>query len=238
MGDFLISVDIGTRALISNSLPFHKSTAGLKALRQQINLVKTPIEIILVIDKKLENIVEKKNPYETIVPINNKGRGYNFVEGVRRATGDIVVFLHSDTQLPLGWDIAIRKALHDNNVIGGGFSLGYDQKSKYIDFGVLVTDLLYLISGELWGDRALFVRSKLLKDNLSVMEVPIMEDVRLSKLMNKKGRVIVLKEKVMTSASDFAKYGWFRKTLRTFKARAWYALGGDPHKIFDYYYSR
>lgn len=64
-----------------------------------------------------------------------------------------------------------------------------------------------------------------------------MEDVRLSKLMNKKGRVIVLKEKVTTSASDFVKYGWFRNSLRTFKARVWYALGGNPQKIFDYYYS-
>jgi len=226
------------KKLISLIVPFHKSIVGLEALRQQLNLVKTPIEVILVIDKKLENLVEKKNSYEKIVLINNKGRGYNFVEGVRRATGDIIVVLHSDTQLPLGWDKVIRRALLDKKIIGGGFSLEYDQKSKYIDIGILITDILYLILGELWGDRALFVRSKLLKDNLSVIEVPIMEDVRLSKLMNKNGRVIVLKEKVTTSASSFSKYGWFRKSLRTLKARLWYALGGDLHKIFNDYYSK
>lgn len=225
--------------MISLIVPFHKTITGLEALRRQLNLVKTPVEVILIIDKKLENLVEKKQPYEKIFFIKNKGRGYNFVEGVRRATGDIIVFLHSDTQLPLGWERAIRRALFDNNIIGGGFSLEFDQKSKYIEIGVLVTKLIYLILGELWGDRALFVRSKFLNDSLlDNLSVPIMEDVRLSKWMKRKGQVIVLKDKVRTSASSFSLYGFIHKSLRTLKARLWYALGVDLHKIFVDYYSR
>jgi hypothetical protein len=50
-------------------VPFHKSTAGLKSLRQQLNLVKTPIEVILVIDRKLEGLIEKKKPYEKIISV-------------------------------------------------------------------------------------------------------------------------------------------------------------------------
>jgi glycosyltransferase involved in cell wall biosynthesis len=219
-------------------VPFHKSTAGLKSLRQQLNLVKTPIEVILVIDRKLEGLIEKKKPYEKIISVRNRGRGYNFAEGVRNTTGDILIFLHSDTRLPPKWDILIRKALLQEEVIGGAFSLEFDYKTNYLKLSYFIAKLFYLISGELWGDRAIFVRSKFLKDNLSIIEVPIMEDVRLSRLMNKKGRVVLLKEKVTTSFSTFLQFGWVFNSLRILKARVWYALGGDPHKIFNYYYSR
>ena len=67
-----------------------------------------------------------------------------------------------------------------------------------------------------------------------------MEDVRLSRWMNKmgRGRVVVLKEKVTTDSSTFFEYGYLRKSLRTFKARVWYSLGVDPQKIFADYYSK
>jgi glycosyltransferase involved in cell wall biosynthesis len=186
----------------------------------------------------LEGLIEKKNPYEKIIIKKNIGRGYNFAEGVRNATGDIIVFLHSDTLLPENWDKAIKRALLQDDVIGGAFSLAFDNKSKYMKFSVFLTDLIHLFSGELWGDRALFVRSKLLKNNLAIIEVPIMEDVRLSRWMNKLGKVIVLKETVYTNSSTFFKYGFLRKSLRTLKARIWYALGVDPQKIFNDYYSK
>ncbi|MFX1521631.1 MAG: glycosyltransferase [Promethearchaeota archaeon] len=227
-----------SKSLISLVVPFHESTACLESLRQQLNLVKTPIEVILVIDKKLESVIEKKKPYERIVSINNKGRGYNFAEGVRNATGDIIVFLHSDTRLPPRWDILIRNALLQDEVVGGAFSLKFDYANNSLKVSYFIGKLLYLITGELWGDRTIFIRSKFIKDNLSVLEVPIMEDVRLSRWMNTKGRVVVLKENVTTSFSAFLKFGWVHHSLRILKARMWYALGGDPHKIFNYYYSR
>jgi len=225
-------------SLISLIVPFHESLIGLESLRQQLNLVKTPIEVILVIDRKLEGLIEKKKPYEKIIIKKNKGRGYNFAEGVRNATGDIIVFLHSDTCLPQYWDKAIRRALFHDEVIGGAFSLEFDNKNKYIKISFYLTALICLILGELWGDRAIFIRSKFLKNNLSVIEVPIMEDVRLSRWMNKIGRVVVLKEKVTTNSSTFFEFGFLRKSLRTLKARVWYTLGVDPQKIFNDYYSR
>jgi glycosyltransferase involved in cell wall biosynthesis len=225
--------------LISLIVPFHKSITGLESLRQRLNLVKTPIEVILVIDDKLEGLIEKKNSNEKIVIKKNRGRGYNFAEGVRNAAGDIIVFLHSDTLLPENWDKAIRRALINEDVIGGAFSLAFDNKSRYMKFSIFLTDLIYLLIGELWGDRALFIRSKLLMNNLSIIEVPIMEDVRLSRWMNKIGKkVVILKEKVTTDSSAFFEYGFLRKSLRTIKARVWYSLGVDLQKIFNDYYSK
>ena len=64
-----------------------------------------------------------------------------------------------------------------------------------------------------------------------------MEDVKLSRFMNKKGIVVMLQEKVITSADTFFKYGLLQHTFRIIKCRLWYALGGNPDKIYRYYYS-
>jgi hypothetical protein len=65
-----------------------------------------------------------------------------------------------------------------------------------------------------------------------------MEDVQLSKLMNKNGKVVILKETVITSAATFLARGLLRNTFRVAKARLWYAVGGDPQKIYEYYYKK
>ena len=88
----------------------------------------------------------------------------------------------------------------------------------------------------MWGDRAIFIRSHILKDRTQFMNVPLMEDVKLSGFMKKQGNVVMLKEKAITSADTFIKYGLLRNTFRIIKCRLWYALGGDPEKIYSYYY--
>jgi hypothetical protein len=50
------------------------------------------------------------------------------------------------------------------------------------------SDAFFKITGELWGDRAIFIRSEILKDRARIMDVPIMEDVKLSGFMEKKGK--------------------------------------------------
>lgn len=56
--------------------------------------------------------------------------------------------------------------------------------------------------------------------------------------MNQYGRVVILKETVVTSASTFVAHGMLRNTLRIIKVRLWFGLGRDPQEIYDYYYSK
>lgn len=227
-----------SKGLISVVVPIHISLSSIDKLRQHINYATTPIEVIFVIDKKCKTIIEEKEPYEKTIYIHNKGRGYTLVEGARRATGDVIVFLHSDTYLPNGWDISIRNALQNHNIIGGGFSLEFDYKSTFLTILIFTVTFLHRFTHILSGDRAIFVRANPLKYNLEVLEVPIMEDAELSRWMKKRGKVIILKEKVTTSANTFLKYGMFHNTWRIFKCTIMYIFGGDLQRIYDFYYSK
>jgi len=113
----------------------------------------------------------------------------------------------------------------------------FDRSHPYLDLLTFLSDLLFKFTGEMWGDRAIFARSEILKDPTLNIDVPIMEDFILSRFMRKKGRVIMLKEKVVTSSGTFLKNGMLWNTIRIIKCRLWFALGGNLQKIYNYYYT-
>ena len=88
----------------------------------------------------------------------------------------------------------------------------------------------------LTGDRAQFVRSSLIKDNISILEIPIMEDLELSFLMKKNGDSIILNGTVITSAEAFKRNGILRQTIRILICYFWYRIGGNLQDIYNYYY--
>ena len=224
--------------LISVIIPVVNLKPYLSRIRQSLVTVSTTIEVIIVVSKDLEGKIFKKYPFEKIIVSELNGRGFACAQGMRSAKGEIIIFLHADTILPDNWNKLILNALVNRNVVGGAFSLTFDTNHKYLKLLVFVSDIFFKVTRELWGDRAIFIRSELLKDNAELMEVPIMEDVKLSNFMKKKGALVMLKEKVITSSDTFLKYGLLRHTFRIMKCRLWYALGGKPEKIYDYYYSQ
>jgi hypothetical protein len=72
---------------------------------------------------------------------------------------------------------------------------------------------------------------------LSVLEVPIFEDLRLSRCMRKFGRLAILKKKVVTSAEAYRKHGLLQYILKIWLCRIWYEIGVSPFEIYDFYYS-
>jgi len=223
--------------IISVIVPVLHLSPELPIVRNHIQRATTPIEILLIVDTSVQETIQL-SPNEKRVNISKRGRGIALAEGIRQSTGDIIIFVHADTLLPYGWDIAIRNTLTDKQVIGGGFSHIFDSENGYLRFLTRRPSLRLNLYREIWGEQAMFVRSQFIKQNISKIELPIMEDVQLSKLMNKNGKVVILKETVITSAATFLVRGLLRNTFRVAKARLWYAVGGDPQKIYEYYYKK
>lgn len=220
-------------------MPLHREHERLSDVLSMVHSAASPLELIIVLNNTaLAAKIRAERPNERTIECKRPGRGYAFAEGVAIAKGEITVLLHGDTMLPVGWDSAILRALSDPRVVGGGFHMSFDRSSKYLDFLVRLSDFLVFMRAVMWGDRAIFARTKVLRQCLPALDVPLFEDVRLSKAMRRRGKLVFLDETVVTSADQFWKNGPFAQSMRILKARTWYALGGDPQKIYEYYYSR
>ncbi|MHA1905189.1 MAG: glycosyltransferase [Candidatus Thorarchaeota archaeon] len=223
--------------LISVIIPFHSTNHKLPQIRKALSSATASIQSILVLSNpELAKNISPENSSELVVVAPRKGRGFAFLEGIANVTGTITMLLHSDTIPPHGWDQAILAAMKDTNVVGGGFSLAYALLKPHLELGNWILNQWFRISGELYGDRAMFIRSHILRRCLQVLEVPLFEDLRLTQCMHNYGRVVLLKEKVETSPASFRKIGLLRYIGNFWLCRFWYALGGSPFQIYDAYY--
>ncbi len=224
---------------ISVVMPVHRATDNLADVRARVLSAPSVGELVIVLnDESLSGSVKAAGARERVVTCQRRGRGFAFGRGIAEANGDVVLLLHADTLLPAGWDAAILRALSDERVVGGGFHMAFDRSTPFLDFNIRISEILDLMGAAMWGDRAIFARASDLRECLPALGVPLFEDVRLSKALRRRGKLALLEGTVVTSAEHFRRNGPLRQSLRILKARAWYAVGGDPKRIYDYYYSR
>ncbi|MHA2386706.1 MAG: hypothetical protein ACXAEE_10910, partial [Candidatus Thorarchaeota archaeon] len=118
-----------------------------------------------------------------------------------------------------------------------GFSMAYETSDPFLEFICWFSNQWARLTGEIYGDRGMFIRSHILRRCSSVLEVPLFEDMRLAQCMRDHGRVVLLNEKVVTSAEGYRKHGMWQYIGRVWRSRIWYALGVSTFRIYDYYYS-
>lgn len=217
--------------MISVVIPYGRHSIYLERTREQLS--KIPIQVIIVLDR-MEAMKRYSN--EVIVVGKKRGRGYSIVEGVKKAKGDIIMILHADTRLPLGWEKLVLKVMRNPKVVGGCFTLRFDRKSIGLKIIRMMAETAITLTKEFWGDHAVFVRAGFVKKYLNKLEVPILEDVILSHLMRRKGKVVKLKQKVITEYNKPGRQKPIRYALRVAKCRLMYTLGFKLDKIYKAYY--
>jgi rSAM/selenodomain-associated transferase 2 len=160
-----------------------------------------------------------------------RGRAPQLRAGVRASKGDAVVLLHADTQLPRGWQVAVRDALRDERVVGGAFRLRFDERApvyRFIEFGARLRVGVFRLP---YGDQALFVRRRALDAIGGIPEAPVMEDLDLVVRMKRAGRLALLAAPAVTSARRYRTGGPLRTMLRHWIAAAAWTLGVDRARI-------
>jgi glycosyltransferase involved in cell wall biosynthesis len=221
--------------MISVVIPVHRPDDQLARIRA--DLAECPeVELIIVLNGEAVRMDLSPSSNERVVRSPRPGRGYALVEGASQAEGDVVLFLHSDTTLPGGWDLEVRDIMGDSELVGGAFSLSFDTQLVGMKAMALLSDVWLNLTGDIWGDRAMFVRSDVLKECIGSMDVPIFEDVRLSRQMRGRGKVKISPKKVVTSWDAFRRNGMIGHLWLIVKCHYWYIVGWDPAKIYERYY--
>ena len=140
----------------------------------------------------------------------NRGRQQN--AGAQRATGTILLFLHSDTILPTGFAEQVRSTLAKPAVSAGAFQFRLDArgwKFRLVERIVALRCWLFRLP---YGDQAIFVSNEIFERAGSFSDLPIMEDFDLIRRLRRLGRVELAEGEAVTSARRWSRLGVWRAT--------------------------
>jgi rSAM/selenodomain-associated transferase 2 len=163
------------------------------------------------------------------------GRAAQMNFGAQRATGDVLVFLHADTRLPLSAFDDIRAALQDSKVLGGRFDLQLDNPRPLLKLVGFMISLRSRLSKVGTGDQAIFVRREIFQELGGYPDIPLMEDVAFSRLLKRRGAVACLRSRVISSARRWEMDGIWRTILKMWTLKTLYLLGISPVRLKRYY---
>lgn len=194
-----------------------------------------PVEIIVSDGGPGHATLAAINDPDVVKVKSPPGRGLQMNAGAALAQGDILLFLHADTELPESAFTAIRSAIEEGHV-AGAFSLAIDSGSLALKVVALFANLRSRLERIPYGDQAQFVRSEEFRSLGGFAPIPIMEDVELFGRMRKQGLPItILTGKVRTSPRRWENEGTLRRTLTNWWLRIRYALGASPFTLAKHY---
>lgn len=163
------------------------------------------------------------------------GRANQMNAGALAATGEILMFLHADTQLPEGFDGMVRQALSEEGAIAGAFELGIDSDRwglRLIEKGANWRSRFFKMP---YGDQAIFLRASAFKSVGGFAQMPIMEDFHLMSQLRRLGKINIIPIPAITSARRWQKLGLLKTTLVNQLVIIAYFLGVPPHRLADWY---
>lgn len=161
-----------------------------------------------------------------------RGRAVQMNAGASAARGEILLFLHADTALPEGALTQMQEGLTQQaDKAWGRFDVTIDGASSLLPLVAAMMSLRSRLTGIATGDQAMFVRRDAFEAAGRFPEIPLMEDIALSRALKKISRPVCLRAKVRTSGRRWDKNGPLRTILLMWRLRLAYFLGADPARL-------
>jgi GT2 family glycosyltransferase len=159
-------------------------------------------------------------------------------DGAAAATGDVLVFLHADTELQRPHLAAIEKAMADSAIVGGAFYRAFDERHPRLRWLEPIARFLTRNGGTLFGDQTVFVRREMFQQLGGFAEIPLMEDVEFSRRLRRAGGVVILDPPIRTSPRHHIENGAWRTTIRNGLFLLLFKLGVSAERLHAIYYAR
>ena len=167
------------------------------------------------------------------------GRALQMNAGAALATGEVLLFLHADTQLPINAIESVSEAM--KRAEWGRFDVQIASRQPTLRLVSQMINWRSRLSGIATGDQAIFISQSLFERIGNYPNQALMEDIELCKQLKGKqlkgmAKPACLKSKVITSARRWQQHGTWRTIILMWHLRFDYWRGVSADNIKARYY--
>ena len=159
--------------------------------------------------------------------VSPRGRGAQMNAGAAACAADALLFLHADTVLPHEADRLVLEALQGAST-WGRFDVRIDNPRRVFRCIERMMNWRSRWSGIATGDQAIFMRRDVFERVGGFADIPLMEDIALSRALKRIAPPVCLRARVTTSARRWETHGVWRTVWLMWRLRAAYFFGADP----------
>jgi rSAM/selenodomain-associated transferase 2 len=164
-----------------------------------------------------------------------RGRARQMNAGAAVAQGGVLLFLHADTQLPVGAGRAVRAALAEAGREWGRFDVLITGRSPMLGVVAALMNLRSRLTGIATGDQAMFMRREAFDAVGGFPLQPLMEDIELSRRLRRRSRPACVRLRVATSGRRWEERGVWRTIVLMWRLRWAYWRGVPAERLAEAY---
>jgi rSAM/selenodomain-associated transferase 2 len=213
----------------------NEGTRITSALDALVELRWFGVEIIVVDGGSGDATIQRARMRADHVIRARRGRATQMNAGAAIATGEILLFLHADTKLPPEAERVIFDSLAHAPHEWGRFDVAIEGNHPMFRIIATTMNLRSRISGIATGDQAIFVKRDVFHAVGGFPEIPLMEDIALSKALKRRSRPLCIPDRVVTSGRRWETNGIARTIVLMWRLRLAYSLGADPARLARQY---
>lgn len=164
-----------------------------------------------------------------------RGRALQMNAGAAQTRGEVLLFLHADTQLPASADTLISEALSSGLQVWGRFDVSINGRPRMLKLIAALMNLRSRRTGIATGDQGLFMTRAAFEAVGGFPAQPLMEDIEMSRRLLKLSRPACLTARVLTSGRRWESRGVWRTVLLMWRLRLAYWRGAAPERLAEWY---
>lgn len=188
-------------------------------------------EVIVVDGGSVDATVSIARPLADVVVESAAGRARQQNAGAAAARGGVLLFLHADTRLPEDADALVLGGLDASARGWGRFDVRLTGRHPVLRVVERMIGVRSRLSGIATGDQAMFARRDWFQRAGGFPQIPLMEDVALSKALLALGRPLCISQPVVTSSRRWEQRGVWRTMVLMWRLRWAFWRGADPSDL-------
>lgn len=224
-----------TTPVLSIIVPVLNEAIGIEAtLLALAPLRQRGVEVIVADGGSRDETVLLAQPHADTVLSATRGRASQMNAGAAEARGEVLLFLHADTQLPAMADQWVLESIASGS-LWGRFDVRISGRFWMLRVIAVFMNARSRWSGIATGDQAMFVERKAFERMGGFPEQPLMEDIEFSKRLRRVAPPACLRSKVTTSGRRWESRGVWRTIFLMWRLRWRYWRGETPERLAEAY---